>query len=477
MNTVSDPAGREGEKSRRRSLTPLLLLLLFLLLATSCIVGFLLGRTTEPGRFGALIDTIVLSPEQADPTPVPTPAETPGAAETPAVGSPAAQATPAGELSQLICLLGLVRYTDGAPFTQGSVELRSQPRYSSLDEEGRFRFDDVEPGDHQITVLDLAGNPLATRTIRVERDALEQAYMEYEAAVCVMHIRLLTVEVNVELTLDEDPGAPLEVVLVSTREEGGETQPAGRPSPAPTALPSEEPTPQASPDISPAVTPAVSPSAAPTPLPDNTPGVTPTATPAVTPSPTPSHSGGNDGPAPQPTPAPTPTPPVEEALVYHGNSDVTWTQQARIDLFRTLAGGQAKIAPGSRGYYLFRLKNGQQEDVAFTLALREGSFHVPLEYRITTDDPIPKALTAWQTASTGAETVSSPVPLKAEGEGFYQIQWRWLPDRNDAVDTALGEQAGVYILDLTIRVEGGAGGPSCGSSAPPFLSCSRRWCS
>ena len=455
LNTVSDPAGREGEKNRRRSLTPLLLLLLFLLLATSCIVGFLLGRTTEPGRFGALIDTIVLSPEQTPSTPLPV---DPSPAETPAVGFSAAQATPAGEISRLICLLGLVRYTDGAPFTQGSVELRSQPRYSPLDEEGRFRFDDVEPEEHQITVLDLAGNPLATRTVRVERDALEQAYMEYEAAVCVLHIRLLTVEVNVELTLDEDPDAPLEVALVSTREEGGETQPAARPSPVPAALPSEEPTPQASPDSSPAVTPAVSPSAAPTSLPDSTPGVTPTATPAATPSPTPtpSHGGGNDGPAPQPTPTPTPTPPVEEAQVYHGKSDVTWTQQAQIDLFRSLAGGQAKIAPGSRGYYLFRLKNGQQEDVTFTLALREGSFHVPLEYRITTDDPIPKALTAWQTASTGAETVSSPVPLKAEGEGLYQIQWRWLPDGNDAVDTALGEQAGVYILDLTIRVEGGA---------------------
>lgn len=491
MTTVPSPTRETEEEKRRKSLLPLFLLLLFFLLATSCIVGFLLGRTTEPGRYGALIDTIVLSPEKDGSSSAPS-----GAAESPAAD---------GE-ERRINLVGLVRYTDGVPFTQGSVRLQSEPRYSQLTDQGHFRFDQVETGVHELAVLDRTGNELAHRTIEVERDAEKDAYMEYQQEVCVLHIKLLTIEVDVEITLGDEPGDLLDVKLVGTKEEAqpvfrptdppppetGSGRPGGSdmPTQAPPAIPEEtagETNPPAQ-ETSPAES-SAKPTAGPAETPGQIPGTTsnpaetakpttspkPTATPKPTASPKPTttpkpsrkpsndddddHGGGGSGGGVVPIPTPTATPAVGgDTEVYHGDTAVTWTQQAEIDLFRLLNTSEERlIAPGSEGYYVFRLKNGRDEPIRFTLALQEGSFHVPLEYRVTTDELIPKGLTQWQTASVDTQTVSGAVQMEANGEKLYRIEWRWPFDGDDGADTALGQQKDrTYTLRLTIQVEGGA---------------------
>ncbi len=478
LNTVLGPTGEARKKKKRKALLPLFLLLLFLLLTTSCIVGFLLGRTSDPGRFGALIDTIILSPGTVD-TPPP-------AGESPAAQESLVPGQTVGRLS----LLGVVRYTGGAPFTQGSVRLQSEPRYSQLSETGRFRFDQVEDGLHKLTVLDLAGSEVASRMIEVDRDAGDMAYIEYEEALCILHIKVLTIRVNVELTLEEGPDGELTLELVNTVEEeaGPDLRPSASPAESdghslvgsaapvwdPTAPPAE--TGGVPPTATPEAPPSPTPSAAPTVTPSPTPSPTPTATASARPAPSSKPSqrpggkdddddgdgGGGGGGSivpPKPTPTPTPAVPITgETEVYHGKSEVTWTQRAEIDLFRPLDGASDRlIAPGSEGYYLFRLRNGRDEEISFTLGLLEGNFHVPLEYRVTTDDLVPVPLTDWQSASTEQETVSRAVKLKAAGEKLYRIEWRWLPDGDDSVDTALGRREDrIYTLKLTIRAEGGA---------------------
>jgi len=469
LTTAPSPTKETEEKKRRRSLLPLFLLLLFLLLATSCIVGFLLGRTTEPGRFGALIDTIVLSPGETEPSPAP------------GEESPAAEGR-----EERINLVGLVRYTDGTPFTQGSVRLRSEPRYSQVDGQGRFRFDRVETGEHELAVLDLEGNELARRIILVERDALENAYVEYVQEVCVLHVKLLTVEVDVEVTLDGDGQGTLTVELVGTRERepdpdhspkdppavetesGSSPEPTTVPAVLPTDLPAVEsptvtvgPTPTAAPTVTPSTAPAVTP----TPIPSAAPTAAPTPTPTPIPSGRPDDDdddddddGGHGGGGGVTPPKPTAAPPVTgEVDVYHGNTADVWTQEAVIDLFRPLEYSDRRvIAPGDRGYYLFRLKNGRNEPISFTLALREESFHIPLKYRIAADGAVPAGLTDWQTASVDRETVSRAVPLEKNGERLYRIEWYWPFEGNDDIDTALGQRdERTYTLKLTIRVEGG----------------------
>jgi len=478
INTPSPAREAEQEKEKkRRSFLPLLLLLLFLLLATSCIVGFLLGRTADPGRFGALIDTIVLAP--TDP-PAPTPT---GGTDW--------------QTPERINLLGVVQYTDGVPFTDGSVRLHSEPRYSGLSETGHFQFDEVEPGDHELAVLDRSGNELARRAIRVERDAEQEAYIEYEGAVCVMHIRILTIEVDIDVTLERTPGGELDVKLAGSRETappegtpsapptagptggpgghptaGPTAGPGGTPSAAPSAQPSARPSdgPEASPTPTegPDVTPTAAPSATPTAAPSAEPSATPTAspTPTVTPSPTPAVTPTPTA-APTPVVTPTPVPPTPPPVptddgsvdISHSGDDgaswQTWTQEATIDLFRTPDGSEALIAPGSKGYYLFRLENGRKGAVNFTLSVREGKFHIPLKYRLV-DNAIRKVLFEW-TASTQAETVSPVQTLDVEKEGCYRIEWEWPFDGDDAADTDLGTRDDrIYTLKLVIRVEDAA---------------------
>ncbi len=490
MNTSPSQVETSEKEKKRRAVLPLLLLLLFLLMATSCIVGFLLGRTTEPGRFGILIDTIVLAPEDGEPTTQPTAWSTGEPTAWPS-GQPTGEPTAApsgGEAgdetaAEDISVLGVVRYTDGTLFTQGSVELRSEPRVTVLDENGRFRFDQVSLGSHTLTVLDVAGNVLASRELRLDREDIEDAYIEYEQEVCVLHVKLLTVEVDVELTLDETL-KKLDIRLAGGRgDETPSTPPAAAtPSPAPTesstptasARPTPSGTPSAAPSGHPTATPSATPSAAPTPtLPTAsarpTPSGHPTAsarpTPSATPSAAPSgHPTATPSVPPPPsdhlpptaTPTPTPTPTPEGGTdVSHGDSGVSWTQQADIDLFRPLDGSDhRRIAPGSEGYYIFRLQNGRGGRVRFTLAIREGSFHVPLEYRITDGNDPAVVYSPWQTASVTEETVSEGLELDGHQDGCYRIEWRWPFHGDTAADTALGQRDDrIYTVRLTIRAE------------------------
>lgn len=123
-----------GAKNKKRAREAMLILLALLALFSSVIAGFLIGRNSGPA-LGQIIDTIVIGPDQ----------------------------------SRTVHLAGQVRYADGTPYTGGTVELRSEPRRTDTDAQGRFFYDSVELGDHTLSVVDAQGAVLAACEIAVGR--------------------------------------------------------------------------------------------------------------------------------------------------------------------------------------------------------------------------------------------------------------------------------------------------------------------
>ena len=64
-------------------------------------------------------------------------------------------------------ITGTVKDKDGKPLKNYTVELHSTPRTVKTDENGYFKFENVEEGDHTITIQDPDGKTLAVKEIKV----------------------------------------------------------------------------------------------------------------------------------------------------------------------------------------------------------------------------------------------------------------------------------------------------------------------
>ena len=136
---------------------------------------------------------------------------------------------------------------------------------------------------------------------------------------------------------------------------------------------------------------------------------------------------------------------------------ISWTQISTIDLFYNRDNGTEPIAPGSRGYYQFRLKNTRKEALSIRLTMAEKDVHLPLSFTLT-----PKSRTAgWrrETAVQGtlkgknARMVLS-TEIGAGEEKDYRLDWEWPAEGNDTEDTQAGKAGKSYTLTLTIQAEG-----------------------
>ena len=141
MEESGRPRDAEGEKRRRR-LTGLLPLLFLLSMTLSAVTGYLLGRNASQPS-GQLVDTITIGPE------------TPAAVRT-------------------IHMSGQILTDSGEPYRDGVVRLHSQVREAVTDGEGRFFFEDVEPGEHTIEVVDQGENVLARSKVELRQQAAAQ---------------------------------------------------------------------------------------------------------------------------------------------------------------------------------------------------------------------------------------------------------------------------------------------------------------
>jgi len=122
----------QEEQIMPRRLWFLLLLLLLLLSLSFSYIGYLIGKSVNLDDFtGRIVDTIELNlggnGQTTDATPV--------------------------TLYQFD-ITGTVLYTDGTPYRNGIIELRSDVRYTITDANGHFEFLRVTEGQHTISVIE-----------------------------------------------------------------------------------------------------------------------------------------------------------------------------------------------------------------------------------------------------------------------------------------------------------------------------------
>lgn len=141
QNQMKQSPFAKGDAKRRGLLIILLLITLF----SSVMVGFLIGKNSDT-PMGQLIDTIVIGSNPA----------------------------------RMIHLSGQVLYTNGTPYQNGMVELHSEPLTTMTDTRGRFFYEQVEPGEHQLVIVDEEGKTLAACKFSVTQDASDEPINIYK---------------------------------------------------------------------------------------------------------------------------------------------------------------------------------------------------------------------------------------------------------------------------------------------------------
>lgn len=136
-----------------------------------------------------------------------------------------------------------------------------------------------------------------------------------------------------------------------------------------------------------------------------------------------------------------------------------WTQNCTIDLFSNRTGGeQNKIAPGSSGYYLFRLQNTRRTPLNATVTMSEGDgLHLPLSFTLTPLDNAGNKQTKRSVSGTlqrNGTDLRLNTEISAESSELYRLDWIWPPEGNDSEDTRIGSGTEhTYILNMKIHAE------------------------
>jgi len=378
-----------------------ILLLLIAVSLTSCIIGFIIGRSvTTDSPTGYIMDTIPLSPDEQ------------GAAAP----------------KTYFKLTGRVLYTDGTPYANSRVELHSSPRYTDTDDYGYFYFEDVEPGSHIINVI---RNGVIQASCTIEVDANER-YTDSQI------VQLDDGSFSIRISLDV---SVLELTLVL---DNGRITPQLNDSPSTLEddrnMP-EIPDQPKPPDI---------------PEPANTPAPPFIPEPPVPPSP-PAQGGGASTP-PQPPGGPDRAPSI--GVTGQGSSH-SWSLMTTVDIFGDRLGnnntrminGQKVLSPGASGSYTFRVKNTEADDIAYGIRLTDNDENqpaLPMKYRLKAGGAYIDG-NQWQTA---AELQAGTKILTPGDSDYYTLEWKWetVSDNND---TGIGTQTGNprYILMIRINAQ------------------------
>lgn len=384
-----------------------ILLLLIAVSITSCIIGFVVGRSVTPDYpSGYIVDTIPLSPDSE------------------------------GESAYKIYfnLSGRVLYTDGMPYANSRVELHSNPRYTYTDALGYFTFDDVEPGRHIVNVV-MNGVVQASCTVNVDADASYTGSQIVALDDGSFSIRI-SLDVSVlELTLVLDNGRIIPQLNdrpFGQENESGLPQNSDQPAPLDSPENPDQPAPPVIPE----------PPAAPEP--------------PLPPPPPVQGGGGSTPPPPAGTPDRAPSMAAIDQISGH-----SWSLLTSVDIFGERPGnhntstiyGRKVIAPGAFGSYQFRVKNTEDYVVEYGIRLEdedENHPSLPMKYRLKAGSAYLDG-NQWQTAAdlqTGTKTLS---PGSSE---YYTLEWKW-ETVSDSNDTSIGSQTGNprYILKIRIGAQ------------------------
>lgn len=176
---------------------------------------------------------------------------------------------------------------------------------------------------------------------------------------------------------------------------------------------------------------------------------------------------------PTETPAPTPDP-LEIASLKTG---LAWSQESIVDLFSNRTRGSdlgeewitnedgtkeavPVIAPGSSGYYEFKLENDADYAIRFTLNIGERSFHLPIRYSVRDLENNYLYKGGSKINADGSAISTGYILLPAHSTRRYRLGWEWqyedwlTPEKDDAYDTAatLSDDR-TYIVSLGIDAE------------------------
>ncbi len=155
--------------------------------------------------------------------------------------------------------------------------------------------------------------------------------------------------------------------------------------------------------------------------------------------------------------------------VIDRETGASWKQQSLIDLFKNRTdtmdlgtrNGVPLVAPGSKGYYAFRLENPESFDIVYTVSLEETSFHLPIRYSVVDDTTNYSHLYRERISGTEKPLRTKEIVIPAESVQDFRIDWEWMyedwymPERDDALDTSAASNlttAGrTYMLSVLIE--------------------------
>lgn len=153
--------------------------------------------------------------------------------------------------------------------------------------------------------------------------------------------------------------------------------------------------------------------------------------------------------------------PDQGISMEHGTASfglAQWQQDELVPLFSNLSGGVQKagtIAPGTEGYYYFRIVNDNDYDIEYSLKVTEGQMHLPMQFAVAEEDG--SLRTEWVEAGLLESVETQKLVLKKKQSRTYQIRWKWpyhTTDSNDKWDTNGGmDSRGSYTVNIVIRTE------------------------
>lgn len=175
----------------------------------------------------------------------------------------------------------------------------------------------------------------------------------------------------------------------------------------------------------------------------------------------------NAPPVDTPAPTPVPTPETGGLQVADAGTGTSWRQQSNVDLFKNRTdnldlgeeNGIPLAAPGSKGYYEFRLENPEEFDISYTIAIKEQTFHLPILYSVVDSRDNTNYLRRERSGLT--DTLVSPEILIPAGTvQNFRIDWEWQyedwydMEGDDALDMAATErQDRTYLVSVLLSAE------------------------
>ncbi|MGI6118979.1 MAG: carboxypeptidase-like regulatory domain-containing protein [Desulfosporosinus sp.] len=328
-------------------------------------------------------------------------------------------------IEKKVNIKGRVVYTNGNPYAEGLVELRSEPRHTYTDLEGYFIFENVEDGEHTVSILDQNRNVLASCGVIINRNIgiADVILVQTDVNTYILEVAVDVQVLEIVLEIERDNnGQPSGQLIIKPEVQVRERYPSGEQPDAPDK--GDE-----------------------LPAPDSP--ATPSATPPETPPATPPGSSAGSPPGTS----------EDNALTVYSTVDTrnfarVPSPAADINVF----GNGKRIAPGMSGEYKFTIDNRANPFAIYydiDLVETNNSLNIPLKYRLYNNNTnrYVNGDADWHTIAQIREVTANPVVPLSMNDSMktdYTLEWFW-EDRG-SIDNRYAAHAGEVACTLAIRV-------------------------